>query len=39
VPFDLGHYPPRPDPTLGLVVEVNNPDLDAALRRSAHRSV
>jgi len=29
VPLDFGHYPARPAPTLGLVVEVNDPDLDA----------
>ena len=37
--LDLGHYPPRPTPTLGLVVEINIFDLNAALGRSAHRSV
>ena len=39
MPLDLGHYPARPAPTLGLVVEVNDLDLNAALWRSAHRTV
>src|SRR5208337_1484798 len=35
MPLDLGHYPARPVPTLGLVLEVNDLDLNAALGRSA----
>jgi hypothetical protein len=38
VPFELGHYPARPAPTLGLVVEINNLDLNVALGRSADRT-
>jgi hypothetical protein len=39
VPLDLGHYPARPGPTLGLVVEINDLDLNAALGRPAHQAV
>lgn len=38
VPLDLGHNPPRPVPTLGLIVEVNGLDLDAVLGQSPHRT-
>jgi hypothetical protein len=37
VPLNLGHYPARPAPTLGLVVQVNDLDLNAALGRPANR--
>src|SRR5208337_3437289 len=39
MPLDLGHYPARPAPTLGLVMEVNDLDLNAAFWRSPYRSV
>ena len=38
MPLDLGDYPARPTPTLGLVVEVHDLDLNAALGRSADRT-
>jgi hypothetical protein len=38
VPLNLGHYPPKPAPILGLVVKVNDLDLNATLGRSAHRA-
>jgi hypothetical protein len=36
--LDLGDYPARPVPTLGLVKEVNDLDLNAALGRPANRT-
>src|SRR5208282_4276819 len=39
VPLDLARHPARPAPTLGLVVEINDLDLNAALGRPAHRAV
>ena len=38
MPLDLGHYPARPAPTLRLVAEINDLDLDAVLGRSAYRT-
>jgi len=39
MPLDLGHYSLRPAPTLGLVLEVNDLDLNTACWRSPCRSV
>ena len=39
VPLDLRHHPARPAPILGLVVEVNNLDLDTTLGWSAYWAV
>ncbi len=38
VPLNVGHHPPLPVPSLCLIPEINQPDLNSTLGRSPHRT-